>query len=168
MTGAERKFYLLEFEIFRSLFSFSDGAGIVKAILLALVMAVNYLLPTSTLQTATIAASALVLLDTLTGIMAAYAEGKPRSSVAFGRVIAKSFAYFSVVIVAAVVERVILKETGLSVTLGVLFLIIAREGISILENVERISGGRFRVLRSLLGRVLDDDEEAAKEKKENV
>lgn len=153
----------------KSLFAFQDGEGIVKAFILATTAVGTYVFPTSRLQETAIAAGALVFLDTITGLIKAFMTKKPRTSTGFARVLSKTFSYLSVCAVAAVVERTILGNSGLSLTLGVLWLVIATEGISIIENVEKISGGRFRLLKAFLGRVIDDDKEAAsKEKKKDV
>lgn len=169
MFETDKKFFFLGLEYFRSLLSFQDGEGVVKALIVSLMAGATYVFPTKDLQDTAIAASVLVLLDTVTGIIAAFIEKKPRTSQGFARVIAKAFAYLSVCAVAAIVEKTIFKGSGLSVSMGVLWLVIATEGISAIENVEKISGGRFRLLKAFLGRVIDDDKEAAsKEKKKDV
>lgn len=169
MFETDKKFFFLGPEYFRSLLSFTDGEGMVKAVIVGLMAGATYVFPTKDLQDTAVAAAVLVVLDTLTGITAAFVEKKPRTSAAFGRVLAKAFAYLSVCAVAAVVEKTILKGSGLSISMGAIWLVIATEGISVIENVERISGGRFRLLRAILGKVLDDDKEAAKqEKKKDV
>lgn len=156
-------------EFLKSLFSFQSGDGIVKSFILATTAVGTYVFPTARLQETAIAAAGLVFLDTVTGLIKAFIIRKPRTSVCFARVLSKTFSYLSVCAVASVVERTILGNSGLSLTLGVLWLVIATEGISIIENVEKISGGRFRLLRAILGRVIDDDKEAAsKEKTQNV
>lgn len=163
----DRKFFLLGPDYFRSLVAFQDGEGFLKALILGGMAAAAYVFPTKDLQDTAIAASVLVLLDTVTGIVAVFIEKKPRTSQGFARVIAKAFAYLSVCAVAAIVEKTIFKGSGLSISMGILWLIIATEGISVIENVERISGGKFRWLRALLGKVIDQDKEKAREEKDN-
>jgi phage-related holin len=163
----DRKFFLLGPDYFRTLFAFQDGEGFAKALIVGLMAGATYVFPTKDLQDTAVAASILVLLDTVTGIMAVFIEKKPRTSQSFARVIAKAFAYLSVCAVAAIVERTIFKGSGLSISMGILWLIIATEGISVIENVERISGGRFRWLRALLGKVIDQDKEAARKEKDD-
>lgn len=150
----------------KSLFAFQNGDGVIKAFFLATSTVGTYVFPTARLQETAIAAGALVFLDTITGLIKAFVTRKPRTSVGFARVLSKTFSYLSVCVVAAVVERTILGNSGLSLTLGVLWLVIATEGISIIENVEKISGGRFRLLKALLGKVIDDDKKAASQEKE--
>lgn len=153
----------------KSLFAFQDGEGVIKGFILAMTAVGTYVFPTARLQETAIAAGVLVFLDTITGFIKAFMTKKPRTSAGFARVLSKTFSYLSVCVVAAVVERTILGNSGLSLTLGVLWLVIATEGISIIENVEKISGGRFRLLKAFLGRVIEDDKKAAsKEKKKDV
>lgn len=166
MFESDEKFFLLGPEYFKNLLSFQDGEGFVKALIVGLMAGATYVFPTKDLQDTAVAASVLVVLDTLTGITAVFVEKKPRTSAGFARVLAKAFAYLSVCAVAAIVEKTIFKGSGLSISMGVLWLVIATEGISVIENVERISGGRFRWLRAILGKVLDDDKEAARKEKE--
>lgn len=163
-----KKFFFLGPEYFRNLLAFQDGEGIVKAVIVGLMAGATYVFPTKDLQDTAVSAAILVVLDTLTGITAVVVEKKTRTSAGFARVLAKAFAYLSVCAVAAIVEKTIFKGSGLSISMGVLWLVVATEGMSVIENVERISGGRFRLLRAILGKVLDNDKEAAKENKKNV
>lgn len=116
-------------------------------IILAFVGALaGYALPTQAMQQAAWACLYLVLLDTLTGVVAVVCErergetGAPISSARFGRVLVKLLAYFSVVSVVAIGNNAIpgAKELeGASVT-AVLTYIVVTEGISVLENVQRM------------------------------
>lgn len=165
----EKRAVVADLDYFRNLITFSDGEGMIKAMLLAVSASASYLFPTVALQDTAVAAAILIAVDTVSGVTAAFVEKRRRSSQAFRRIITKAFAYLSVCAVAAVVEKTILKGSGLSVSMGVLWLIIATEGVSVIENVERVSGGRFRLLRAILGKVIDEDKIAAsKEKDPNV
>lgn len=141
---------------------FSDDSSVWVSVLkgasLVMVAIGGYLFPTEVLRQAAVAAFICVCLDAATGVTAAVVEKKPRTSQSAVRTIIKLFAYLSVCAVASVTERTLLAGSGMSIIMGVLWLIIATEGLSILENVERIGQGRFKHLRSLLGKVLADDE----------
>lgn len=159
---------LFTFEHYKNLFAFTDTEGFTKGALVIIVAVTSYIYPTKGLQDAAIAAGVLVVFDTITGLMAAAIQKKPRTSKAFSRVIAKTFAYLSVSAVATVVEKTIFTNSQLSISMTVLWLVIATEGLSILENVEAISGGKFSVLKKLLGKVIDNAEAPTENAAENV
>lgn len=101
------------------------GAGILGA-----------LLPTEAQQTAAVGAASLVILDTITGVVASKYSGKPITSAKMGRVLVKFLAYGSVIAVAGIAGQSIpggQSVHGATVT-AVLTLIIATEGVSVLEN----------------------------------
>ena len=139
----------------------------IKGLLVGIGAAMYYVFPGEQLRSAAIAAFILILLDTVTGIAAAVAKGQPRSSKRFARVVTKLLGYMSVCVAAAIVEKTIMRGAGLPITLAALWLIIATEGLSIIENVEAISGGRFRWLRAILGKVVQADREQARAEREN-
>lgn len=145
-----------DWDLVKKLFLVSDDwTGYLKLAALALGIAFGYLFDTEAKFDAALGAFILMLLDTVTGIMCAFKEGTPRTSARFSRVLVKTFEYLAVITVAAIVERVIFPAIPLVV--GALCLIIATEGTSILENVEKLGGGRFRGLKKVLGRVIEDD-----------
>jgi phage-related holin len=150
------------------MFAFERNEAFTKAAIIVLAAVATYIFPNAKLQETAIATGALVFLDTTTGIAVAVKKGIQRSSTAFSRVLAKTFCYLAVCAVAAIVEKTILNDSGISITMSVLWLIIATEGISILENVEAISGGKFRLLKAILGKVITDDDKAAKAKEEET
>jgi phage-related holin len=98
---------------------------------------VAYFLPTEAQQGAALGAAHLIALDTLTGVVAARMTGKAITSAKLGRALVKLLAYSSVLSVAAICIKHI---PGASIAqaptvTGVLTLILATEGISVLENV---------------------------------
>jgi phage-related holin len=118
---------------------FLDAAAL-KWPLAGLMMAVEYVLPTSASREAAIGAFALLIADTLTGFVAAWQSGEKISSARFGRVLVKILGYGSVLVVSAVVAN---NLTGLDSleTMGamaILTLIITTEAISVLENVHKM------------------------------
>jgi phage-related holin len=97
----------------------------------------TYFLPTSAQQSAALGAAHLIALDTVTGVVAARMSGKAIRSARFGRALVKLLAYGSVISVVAVAVNHVpggVSVQGASVS-SVLTLIIATEGISVLENV---------------------------------
>lgn len=124
-------------KLFTKLFADASWVKYPCALLTALVA---YVLPTEQVQNATIAAGALMLLDTVTGVVAARVSGKAISSASFSRVLVKILAYGSVVLVAALTARNVpsLGFAHEAVVMGVVVLIILTEGISIIENARRM------------------------------
>lgn len=99
--------------------------------------AVAYFLPTEAQQGAAIGAAHLIALDTLTGVVAARMTGKAITSAKLGRALVKLLAYSSVLSVVAICVKHI-PGAGIAqapTVTGVLSLILATEGISVLENV---------------------------------
>lgn len=114
-----------------------EDVSAVKWPLAGFAAGLGYFLPTEAQQSAALGAVYLVLLDTVTGIVAARMSGKAISSAKFGRALVKLLAYSSVLSVFSVCVRHIpgaAVAQGPSVT-GILTLIIGTEGISVLENV---------------------------------
>lgn len=115
---------------------FADVAP-VKVSLSILSAIVAYFLPTEAQQAAGLAAAYCIVLDTVTGVVAARVSGKPITSAKLGRVLVKLLAYASVLsVVATAVNHVPGANVaqGPSVT-GVLTFILLTESVSILENV---------------------------------
>ena len=152
-------------EFIRSMFSFIDGGGLLKIAAVTFAIISHYLFDKPSEQSAAIGAGVLVLMDSVTGYLAAWRRKQARTSHKLGRVITKSFGYLAVITIAAVCEDTF--SNALPIVDGVLWLIIATEGYSILENVERMGLGRFAFLRSILGKVLADDHEIDKKDKED-
>lgn len=106
----------------------------------ALGAVVAYVLPTGALVDMAIASGVFIALDTLTGMMASKEEGEPISSAKFSRLLTKLIGYSVVVIVASLAARNIpgFGELAPAATGAVLTLTITTEGISILENLDRM------------------------------
>lgn len=101
---------------------------------------VGYVFPDTAAANAGLAAAVLIIVDTLTGVMAAIAKGERITSVAFSRTLAKILGYSAVLLVCAVVSRHVPGLTGFQAAgvTGVVTLIILTEAISVLENVEKM------------------------------
>lgn len=113
--------------------------GLVKWLLAAIAIAVDFVLPTSMVKDAAIGAAALIAFDTITGLYAAWQTGTV-SSKKFSRLLGKILGYASVLTVVAVVSKFVpgmAEYAGLGAT-GILTMVILTEGISVLENVVRI------------------------------
>ena len=92
---------------------------------------------------------ALVALDTITGVWAAFKEGRSvRSSVMKTKSLGKLGLYFAALLLAALVDKA-LHLGAVNLTLG---LLIVTEALSVVENLRRISPGH--PLWERLGRVL--------------
>lgn len=137
------------------LFSFVDTPGIMKMLTVGIGLAVHYLFDQPSELDAAVGAGALVVADTITGFLAAWRQGHERTSYRLSRVITKTFGYLSVVLIGAVAEKTFGKS--LPTVQAILWLIIATEGYSILENVEKMGLGRFKALRSILGKVMETE-----------
>ena len=137
------------------LFSFVDGFGLLKLLSAGIGVTLGYLFRGQTEMESAIGAFVLIVVDTATGWAAAMKNKRPRTSAKLSRIITKLFGYLAVIAVASVVEQNILR--GAPVVNGTLWIIIATEGYSIMENVERIGLGRFEILRRILGKVIEED-----------
>lgn len=123
-----------------------------KWLIAAFTSAVAYVLPHPMLRDMAIGAFILILFDTVTGVAAAWSTGKAVKSAKFGRVLTKILAYGSVIVVASVAGKYVLGGSPLlqSAQVAVLTLIMCREGLSVLENVNGILGWKFKFLEDLL------------------
>lgn len=148
---------------FGKLFAFQDSLGIAKVLAVAIGTVVGYLFDQDAETSAALGVGILIVVDTITGVMVAFKRRKARSSYAFGRILTKSFGYLAVACVAAVCEKTVFKSNGVPIVVPVLYLILATEGISILENVQKLGLGKFGALRRILGDVVEADQEDKKE-----
>jgi phage-related holin len=118
-----------------------------------------YVLDQEAERSAAVGACVVVLLDLVTGIGAAIHQGKPVTSRCFRRTVTKALGYFAVVILAAVIEVTITKSTQAPLVVGILWLVIAAEGLSVLENIRRMGiKVRFNALRRVLDGVVAEGE----------
>lgn len=124
---------------------FADVA-VPKWVIACLAAVCGYFFPDASQREAACTCFAFVMLDTLTGVTATVWEKKngisnePISSARFSRVVVKLLSYFSTVCVVVGANHNIpgaKQYQGASVTL-VLVLILATEGISVLENCKRM------------------------------
>lgn len=111
-----------------------------KAVAAVIGGAIAYCLPDQGARDTATAAVVLILLDTLTGVVAARSSGQAISSARLSRALVKLLGYGSVLIVAAICARMVPGATGLSgASVGaVLGLVVATEALSVLENVHRM------------------------------
>ena len=151
---------------FGKLFAFQDGEGIFKVLAAVLGVLIGYLFDQEAETSAVLGVGILVVCDTITGIMVAFKKKKARSSYAFGRILTKSFGYLAVSAVGAVCEKTVFKSNGVPIVVPILYLILATEGISILENVQKLGLGKFGALRRILGEVVEADQDDKKTDKE--
>jgi len=102
--------------------------------------ALAFVLPTGFQRDMALSCAAFIVLDTGTGMMAAWQTGNPISSARFSRVLAKLFGYGSVVIVSSVASKFLTNgsDLGKAGVIGVMSLVLTTEGISILENVRKM------------------------------
>ncbi|MBD3948438.1 phage holin family protein [Tuanshanicoccus lijuaniae] len=92
-----------------------------------------------------------VILDYLTGIMAAIVEKRLSSEQGF-KGIFKKITLFTLVALAHIIDNEILKKGG-AVRMAVIFFYLANEGLSILENVTRMGVNVPPQLRSVLEKI---------------
>lgn len=115
-------------------------APLVKWISAVLWAGICYVLPNDKIQSTAMAAFTLIMLDTLTGLWAAWKNGDQITSARFANVLSKIVGYGSVLIVCAIVAREMpglaaMQAASVGAALG---LIIATESISVLENARKI------------------------------
>ena len=103
--------------------------------LVALSLALSWMFPAPNTHPGMAIALLLLILDTLTGAVAAVIQGHGLSSRRFGRVIIKFFGYSVLIIVAHVVPKAMWPEAeAVAVTIA-LGLIVTTEATSVLENL---------------------------------
>lgn len=102
--------------------------------------AISYLFPEQATQEAAVSAFVLIIIDLLTGMRAAFLEGRFITSTGVRRTINKIGGYFAVVAVCAVVTKNVGNLSGFqAVSVGaIVTLVILTEAVSILENVNRM------------------------------
>ena len=106
--------------------------------LISLVFTASWLFPAPNTHPGMAVALALLLLDTLTGAVAAVVTGHGLSSRRFGRVIIKFFGYSILIMVAHLVPVALWKDAeAVSVTIA-LGLIVTTEATSVLENLRKM------------------------------
>ncbi len=89
---------------------------------------------------AMIAVGLLIILDTITGVMASQKRGEKICSKKFGRVITKMLVYQLLIIASQLVEKYLFDFGIIKVTLAFLGL---TEMLSISENFQTITGANF-------------------------
>jgi phage-related holin len=118
---------------------FIDQA-IFKAISAACIAVATYLDPHGTVAPPALGATTLVLIDTLTGLVAARLTHQQITSARFSRVLVKLFGYSAVVVTASITFREVsgmqsFRDAAVS---GVITLVLITEAISILENCRKM------------------------------
>ncbi|SFS06103.1 phage holin family protein [Anaeromicropila populeti] len=103
------------------------------------------------------ALTAFVVLDYISGLMAAGVEKKLSSKVGF-RGICKKILIFCLVAVGHILDSRIL-QTGSVFRTAVIFFYLSNEGISLLENADRIGLPIPRKLKEILEQLRTDSQE---------
>lgn len=98
-----------------------------------------------------------VVVDYLTGLMAAFIQKKVSSEVGF-KGICKKVAIFCLVGIGHILDTQIIK-TGSVVRTAVIFFYLSNEGISILENIAIIGLPVPKKLKEVLSQLKDKDDE---------
>lgn len=132
------------------LFAFQDGPGLLKLLAGVFGAATGYFFDQPAETSAVTGVGVLLLFDLITGIMAAIKQKRAVSSIAFSRTLTKVFGYLAVVAVAGVIEKTILESVKAPIMVGVLWVMIATEGLSILENVRKCGVRGFGFLENIL------------------
>lgn len=96
-----------------------------------------------------------VVVDYLTGLMAAYIQKKISSEVGF-RGICRKVAIFCLVGIAHILDAQVIK-TGSVLRTAIVFFYLSNEGISILENITIIGLPVPQKLRDVLEQIRDKD-----------
>lgn len=106
----------------------------------ALALALEYVFPDVALRGAAATALALVVLDTVTGVLAATQTGTPVSSAKMGRALVKVLGYSCVVLAVALATRAFpggLAALPFTASLPIAFVVVT-ELVSILENAHKM------------------------------
>lgn len=125
-----------------------------------------YILPTEAVRASCGACAILIAIDTITGIAASIRSGHPLSSAKFSRVLSKLIAYGSVVAVVSICGRYLpgLADFRVPAITAALYLILATEGISVLENASKLDVKLPKGLVKWLKGKLQEEAEFSEEK----
>lgn len=133
-----------------------------KALAAGAALALDYLFPEQALRGAAGTALALVVIDTVTGVLAAWQTGEPVSSAKMGRVLVKILGYSCVVLAVALTTRAFPGGTvALPFTTSLpLAFVIVTELVSVLENAHKaglpIPKKWIKALKGIGERIADD------------
>ncbi|UOF77579.1 holin family [Caudoviricetes sp.] len=137
------------------LFAFQDHAGVLKVASGVFGAVLGYLFDQPAELSAVTGVGILLVADLITGVMAAVKKKTAVTSIALSRTLTKVFGYCSVLAVAGVVERTIFETIRAPIMVGCLWVMIATEGLSILENVRKCGVRGFGFLENILDGVRD-------------
>ncbi len=115
-------------------------ASLTKIVAGFLGAAIGYVLPTQAVVNTLVGAVSLIAFDTVTGIAASLTHGDPLQSKRFVRLLSKCLGYFSVLAAVSITSAhipVLIPHREVMIS-GFLYAIMATEGISILENADRL------------------------------
>lgn len=98
-----------------------------------------------------------VIVDYITGVMAAIVQKNISSEVGF-KGIAKKIAIFCLVAVASVIDADVIGQ-GSVIRMSVIFFYLSNEGISILENASRIGLPIPKKLKNVLEQLKEEEDE---------
>lgn len=93
--------------------------------------------------------STLIVIDTITGIIAAKARKEKITSRSFGRIIVKLLLYNLFIIAAFLIEQFILENAIQLTRIGVAIIALT-EFFSIMENIESSTGISFKKIKYLI------------------
>lgn len=109
-------------------------------------------------RTTALSAGCLMVLDTVTGLVAAWYTRKPFESGKFSRILVKGVAYGASIIVAAVVPRSLpgmeaFHDESVTICTGV---ILCTEALSVLENINKMGFKGMGWLKKILNERMKD------------
>lgn len=134
--------------------------------------AVQYVLPHSGLREMAAASFGFVFLDTLTGIVGASVSGKAITSSGVARFFVKVFGYSCCIAVCSITGRFVLPGAGEEAKSWllnlILWVVLLTEGVSILENVQKMGLKLPKWIAGLLQDRLRELGDAAKPRKEEA
>lgn len=131
--------------------------------------AFQYVLPESGMREMAAGAFAFVVLDTLTGIVGAAVSGKAITSAGVARFFVKIFGYSCCILVCSLTARYVLPGVGDAKTWLInliLWVVLLTEGVSILENVQKMGLKLPKWIAGLLRERLNDLGSTATTRKE--
>lgn len=140
-------------------------ASYVKSAIAIFTGAVAYVFPGESARSAAMAAVLLIVIDTMTGMVAARVNGEAISSAKFGRALVKVFSYSVAVISSALCFRALPGLSSLSdaATTAIVSLVVVTETISIFENIKRMGYNLPNWISSLLEHKRDSIDQAQTE-----
>lgn len=114
------------------------------------ILALSFLAVFTPVHTMLLAALGLIVVDLITGLIASYKRGDKITSAVFSRTLIKTLVYETAIVTAFLAEKYLTGDTVKATNIVTTFIGMG-EALSVMENLNEISGGSL--LKSLIARL---------------